>query len=141
MKKILVPVDASGAALRALKQAIELARLSGGSLHIVHAHDEPDVHGELALYVNPERMAEFQKQHSETILARAEDELKGSGVPYTKEVLTGPIGRTISAHAERIGCDVIVMGRHGESAIADMLAGSIAMKVVHLSRLPVMLVK
>jgi nucleotide-binding universal stress UspA family protein len=62
-------------------------------------------------------------------------------VPYTREVLEGPLGRTIAGHAERTGCDAIVMGRHGESAIADMLMGSVAMKVLHASKLPVLLVR
>ena len=44
-------------------------------------------------------------------------------------------------HAERIGCDAIVMGRHGKTTLGDMLVGSVAMKVLHASRLPVMLVR
>jgi nucleotide-binding universal stress UspA family protein len=88
-----------------------------------------------------EKMEALQRAHSEAMLDRAEPELKGSGVRYTREVLIGPIGQTIAAHAERIGCDAIVMGRHGESAIGDLLMGSVAMKVLHASRLPVMLVR
>jgi nucleotide-binding universal stress UspA family protein len=33
------------------------------------------------------------------------------------------------------------MGRHGESAIGDLLMGSVAQKVLHASRLPVLLVR
>jgi nucleotide-binding universal stress UspA family protein len=86
-------------------------------------------------------MAALQRAHSEAILERVEAELKGAGVPFTREVLEGPIGRIIAEHAERSGCDAIVMGRHGESAIADMLMGSVAMKVLHASKLPVLLVR
>lgn len=141
MKKLLVAVDGSGASLRALKAAAALAKLTGGSLRLVHALEEPRVYGEIAVYVTPAKMAALQRAHSEAILERAEAELKGAGVPFTREVLEGPIGRIIAEHAERSGCDAIVMGRHGESAIADMLMGSVAMKVLHASKLPVLLVR
>jgi nucleotide-binding universal stress UspA family protein len=144
MKKLLVAVDGSGAAQRALEQAIALARISpDASIHLVHAHEEPDIYGEIAVYVPRAKMEELQRTHSEAVLAAAEQAvgLKDSGVRYTKEVLTGPIGQTIARHAERLGCDAIVMGRHGKSTVGDLLMGSVAMKVLHLTRLPVLLVR
>lgn len=141
MKKLLVPVDGSAAALRALQAAVALAKLSGATLHLVHAHEAPRVHGEILVYVSEEKMRALQRAQCEAFLDRAEAELKGSGVRYTREVLEGPVGRTLAEHAERIGCDAIVMGRHGESALRDMLMGSVAMKVLHASGLPVLLVR
>lgn len=142
MKKLLVPVDGSGAAQRALQQAIALARMgAGGSIHLVHAHEEPDIYGEIAVYVPRAKMEELQRSVSEGVLAAAEAGLKGSGVTYTKEVLIGPIAEAIVKHGERLGCDAIVMGRHGKSALRDILMGSVAMKVLHLTRLPVLLVR
>jgi len=142
LKKLLVAVDGSGAALRALRVAADLARLvPGASLHLVHAHEEPRLYGELAVYVPREKMQALQRAQCESFLDRAEAELKGSGLRTTREVLEGPLGRTIAEHAERLGCDAIVMGRHGESALGDILMGSVAMKVLHAARLPVILVR
>jgi nucleotide-binding universal stress UspA family protein len=142
MKKLLVAVDGSGAALRALHAALALAKpLPDSSIHLVNAHEEPRVYGEIALYVAPDKMRALQLKQCEAILDRAEAELKGAGVRYTREVLEGPIGRTIAEQAERLGCDAIVMGRHGESALGDLLMGSVAQKVLHASRLPVLLVR
>ena len=142
MKKILVPMDGSSAAMRALKQAIALARLSpGSSIHLVHAHDEPLIYGEIAVYVPREKMESLQRQHSEALLAPAEAQLKAAGVPCTKDVLSGSIGQVIAAHAERLGCELIVMGRHGKTALGDLLVGSVAQKVLHATKLPVMLVR
>ena len=140
--KILVPMDGSGAAMRALRQAIALARLGGdSSIHLVHAHEEPLIYGEIAVYVPREKMEKLQREHSEGILAAAEAELKSSAVPYTVEVLGGAIAQTIARHAESLGCDLIVMGRHGRTALSNVLVGSVAMKVLHTSNLPVMLVR
>lgn len=142
MKKLLVPVDGSGAALRALKAAIAVAKLTGGSIEIVHAHEEPEIYGMVAVHVPRAKMEELQREHSEALLEPAEAELKGSGVRYTKQILVGhPIGETIARHAENAGCDAIVMGRHGKSALGDVLMGSVAMKVLHATRLPVLLVR
>jgi nucleotide-binding universal stress UspA family protein len=142
MKKLLVAVDGSGAALRALQAAIALAKLApDSSIHLVHAHEEPRVYGEIAIYVTAEKMRALQRKQCEAVLDRAEAELKGAGVRYTREALEGPIGRTIAGHAERLGCDAIVLGRHGESALGDLLLGSVAQKVLHASRLPVLLVR
>jgi len=142
MKKFLVAVDGSGAALRAARAALELAKLvPGASLHLVHAHIEPRLYGEAALYLAPEKMRELQRAQSDAVLDRAQAELGGSAVPCTREVLEGPLGRTIAEHAERLGCDAIVMGRHGESAVGDLLMGSVAQRVLHASRLPVLLVR
>jgi nucleotide-binding universal stress UspA family protein len=142
MKNLLVPVDGSGAALRALEQAIALARMSPGcSVHVVHVHEEPLIYGEIAVYVPREKMEELQRAHSEDILAAAEAKLKHAGVSNTRRVLVGPVAPTIAEHAERIGCEVIVMGRHGRTTLGDVLVGSVAMKVLHASKLPVMLVR
>lgn len=141
MKKLLLAVDGSGASLRATRHAIELARLAGGSIHLVHAHEEPLIYGEIAVYVPRQRLSTLQDEHSRGVMAPAQDALKGAAVPFESEVLVGPIAQVIAERAAQLGCDAIVMGRHGKSALADVLVGSVAMKVLHLSSLPVLLVR
>ncbi len=142
MKKFLVPVDGSTAALRALAAALELAKLSpDASVHLVHCQEEPLVYGEVAVYSQREKMLAAQKVHGEEILDRAAAGLQGSGVRHARELLTGPPGPTIAAHAQKLGCDAIVIGRHGSSTLADLFMGSVAMKVLHASQLPVLLVR
>jgi nucleotide-binding universal stress UspA family protein len=128
--------------MRAVRHAIGLAKLIGqASIHLAHAHDEPRVYGEIAVYVPPEKMAAMQREHSETILAEAERLLQASGVAYTKEIAVGPVPQAIAECADRLGCDGIIMGTRGHSTIGNLLLGSVATKVVHLTRLPVTLVK
>ena len=47
----------------------------------------------------------------------------------------------IADSAEREGCDAIVMGTRGMGSIGSLMLGSVATKVVHLTKLPVTLVK
>ena len=140
--KIFVPFDGSGCALRALEHALALARRIGGcSIHVAHAHEEPLIYGEIAVYVPREKMAKLQHEQSEGVLAHAAPLLKGAGLPYEKEILVGPLAQVLTERAHALGCDVIVMGTHGLTALGSMLMGSVAAKVVHLSKLPVTLVK
>jgi nucleotide-binding universal stress UspA family protein len=142
MHKLLVPVDGSETALRAVRRAIGLAKLMGqASIRLGHAHDEPRVDGEIAVYVPPEKMAAMQREHSEAILAEAERPLRESGVAYTKDIAVGRAAQAIAELADKLGCDGIVMGTRGHSTIGNLPLGSVATKVVHLTKLPVTLVK
>jgi nucleotide-binding universal stress UspA family protein len=142
MRKLLVAYDGSDNAMRALRHAIGLVKEAGtGSLHVVMAHEEPVVYGEIAVYVTPEKMAELQRKQCEAMLASAHAALADARLPYTVEVLTGPVGETIARRADELGCDGIVMGTHGHTAIGNLVMGSVATKVVHFAHVPVTLVK
>ena len=139
--RIFVPIDGSGCAGRALAHALDMAKRAGGSIHVAHAHEEPVLYGEIAVYVPREKMQKLQRERSEAVLAGAESILKSAGVPYEKEILVGPVAQVLAERARELGCDAIVMGSHGLTALGGMLMGSIATKVVHLSKIPVTLVK
>jgi nucleotide-binding universal stress UspA family protein len=142
MHKLLVPFDGSENAQRALRHAIDMvSRNGGGSIHLVHAHTEPRLYGEIAVYVSPEKMAELQREESETVLAAADPILEDAGVPYTKEALVGPLGDVIAQRADELGCDGIVMGSRGLDAVRNLVLGSVATKVIHSAHVPVTLVK
>lgn len=140
---IFVPWDASECAHRALAYAIRLARAQGDcTVHVAHAHEAPMVYGEIAVYIPPEKMAEFQREHSEAVLADASKLLaEAADVPHRTEVLVGPVARVLAERAAALGCDSIVMGTHGRGHIAGLVMGSVAAKVVHFSQVPVTLVK
>lgn len=140
--KLLVAVDGSDNALRAVEHAARLARDNGPvSLHLVTAHEAPVVYGEIAVYVTEDRMAELQRQAAEQRLAEAEAVLGRYGVPCTKEILVGRVPAAIAACADARGCDGIVLGSRGMGAMGNLLLGSVANKVAHLANVPVTLVR
>ncbi len=142
MRKLLVPIDSSDNSLRALQYALDLARERGPiDLHIVNAHEFPVIYGEIAVYAAEEKVKEQQRLHSEKILRPALELAKAAGVSFTSEILVGHVPTVIAQCAEQRGCDAIVMGTRGMSAIGNLFMGSVAMQVVHLTKLPVVLVK
>jgi nucleotide-binding universal stress UspA family protein len=56
-------------------------------------------------------------------------------------VLVGPIAETIVGHAKKLKADLIFVGTRGMTATANALLGSVATKVLHISPVPVLLVK
>ena len=140
--KIFVPVDGSSCAQRALQHAILMAKgMSDAILHVAHARDEPVIYGEIAVYVNRERMEQWVREETGRILAAAEAVLKEAGVRYEKHALVGPVARVLAERAASLRCDAIVMGTHGRTALGNILIGSTATKVIHFSDIPVTLVK
>ncbi|MEZ4334426.1 MAG: universal stress protein [Myxococcota bacterium] len=142
MRKLLVPVDGSETSLRALRHAISIAQTNGPvSLHVVSVHEEPIIFGEVSVYVSKEKIAELQRKQCEAPLQVADELLKKAGVEHATEVLEGPIAKTIAKRADELGCDGIIMGTRGMSALGDLLLGSVATKVLHHAHVPVTLVK
>ncbi len=142
MHKLLVPIDGSDNANRALRHAIRLAKENGPvELHIVYAHEPPIIYGEIAIYVSEEKVKELQRRYGEDILKSAIETAKAAGLKFTSQILIGDIPQAIVKCAEDLGCDGIVMGTRGMSAIGNLVMGSVATKVIHLTKLPVTLVK
>ena len=139
--KLLVGVDGSENALRAVRYAARLARENGPvAIHLVTAHEEPVLYGEIAVYVSAEKVLECQRRISETWLAEAERALQEAGVPYSKEILAGHVPSVIARRADELRCDGIVLGSRGMTAMGNLLLGSVASKVAHIAHVPVTLV-
>jgi nucleotide-binding universal stress UspA family protein len=142
MYKLLVPIDSSEPAACALQHAISIAKRDPTvELHIVNAHEPPAVYGEIAVYLSEERARELQRRHSEDILKPALDAARAAGVRYVGEILIGDVPTALVRYADEKGCDGIVMGTRGMGAIGNLVMGSVATKVIHLTKLPVTLVK
>ena len=67
--------------------------------------------------------------------------LKASSTPHVVHTVLGDVAETIVAKAAELGCEAIVMGCSGKGMLAGLVLGSVARKVIHLTTLPVTLVK
>lgn len=124
MKTILVPLDGSRLAERALPYATALARAVQGRLLLVWA-----VPGEL-----PERV-----DHAATQLAASAGKLRAAGLTVDQQVSTDQPVPAIT-HLARDQADLIVMSTHGRSGLGRWLYGSVADRVLHHASVPVFLV-
>ena len=142
-QKILVPLDGSPAALRALDHAI--ACLSGrteGEIILLHvqSYSRIDPVGASEI-MPPEAVDDAARQQSTRALGAAVERCTASRIPFQSLARTGDPAHVIAAVATETGAAQIIMGTRGLGAIQGLILGSIATKVVHLTPLPVTLVK
>jgi nucleotide-binding universal stress UspA family protein len=137
-KKILIAYDGSIHSQRSLRCAQDLAQKYGAELVLVHAYHPVSRALGLSLFhqVEGEMIAVGQK-----VMQAAQSELVSSGLQITNELLEGPPAEAILRVAETRQCDLIVMGSRGLGELQSALLGSVSHKVLHLSTVPVMIVR
>ena len=140
MYRILVPIDGSDEALRALEHAVRMARLIGeAEIHLVNV--QPPVSGSVGTFVGTDNVARFHQEESDNALAAARKLLEREGVQVNAAMRIGSSGQAIAEYANELPCDQIVMGTRGLGRIGSLVLGSVATQVVHLTEFPVTLIK
>jgi nucleotide-binding universal stress UspA family protein len=136
--RLLVPLDGSVLAEAALPIAVRLGEACGAVLVLLHVLEKgapSRIHGDRHLAARPE---------AEAYLVGLARQFEGEGRPAAHHVHEAPVGdvaQSIADHAEDQQCDVIVLSTHGEGGIREALWGSIAQRVLQLSRRPTLLVR
>lgn len=141
MKNPLIPIDGSPAALRALAVALEAMRgQAEGRIHVLNVQ-APVLHPWPDKLVSPDMIAAELRREGEKLLVQPETMALAAGLACVPDVRIGAPAEAIAAYAAEEGCDAIVMGTRGMGAVAGLVMGSVAQKVVHLASVPVTLVK
>ena len=143
-RRIVIPVDGSELAERALPQGEALARLTGAPLHLVRVVDLTGLarYGPIGLHAEA---TAFQRvlANEETVagedLERTARGLRERGVAVTTEERRGDAATEIVGATEP--GDVIVMATHGRGGVTRWFLGSVAEEVVRHAPVPVLLVR
>lgn len=141
--RIVVPVDFSAHADRAIEYAVTLAKHFGACVELFHVVEDPFGSGGWGseAYMSDldglrERALEEAKVRLET--CRSSIAAGPSSVVATVEM--GHVAQTIVDHAKTAQADLIVMGTHGRTGLAHFIIGSVAERVVRLAPCPVLTV-
>ncbi|MDO3411064.1 universal stress protein [Saccharibacillus sp. CPCC 101409] len=139
MKHIVVAVDGSAGADRALEQAIKLASELAQAPRITALHVDPSVTiNEAPLGVDLDERIE---EEGLALLRPVQERLAQSGLPCETAVRRGDPAAEIGEFARREGCDLIVMGTRGQSLAKELLLGGVGHKVIQHAPCPVMTVR
>jgi len=95
----------------------------------------------MGMVVGKNQIQKYYEEEGEAALTAAKKKLSAAGVKYQASVQVGQVAETIVQHAVKTRCDLIYIGTHGRTEAANMLLGSTATKVLHLSKTPVLLVR
>jgi len=139
--KILLPVDGSEISMKAVRVALALLQQGlSGELVLANVQEPANLY-EMMTAPDPEVLEKVSQAAGVDILEPAEALLTIAGVPYEREIAVGDPAHTIVDIAERYGCDLIIMGARGTSALRSALLGSVSNEVLHAAKIPVMIVK
>ena len=139
--KILLPFDGSPLALEAVRFVIRMAA-DGLDTRVVLANvQEPASLYELMVAHDPQVIEQVSAAAGANILQAAQALLESAGLAYETEVASGDPAHTLVDILENYGCDLVVMGASGTSALRSALLGSVSNEVLHAAGVPVMIVK
>jgi len=138
--KILVPVDFSEFSNNALQYALFLAERFHSQvtlLHIILLYHE-DVSDEAHLMAL-ENIVEGQEERKSKLMEKHIEESKSRSITVDSKLIRGlNAANTILEFIEENDFDLVVLGTHGRSGFNKWLFGSVAEKVMRLSRIPVL---
>jgi nucleotide-binding universal stress UspA family protein len=143
LKKILVATDFGEASGAALEYGRDLARSYGATLHVLHVAESL-----FARYVDDGAVAYLPEVQSgvENAARKRMDGLvtdEDRTMLHAKPVVLTALGtaEAIVEYAKTHTIDIIVMGTHGRRALAHLLMGSVAERVVRMAPCPVLTVR
>jgi len=142
INRILVPVDFSGHAQKALAHAAQLAGLYGAELQVLHViqeivHPAFYVGGRTSIFEFMPQVESESTKHIQELI----DEIVPKDIPYGIYLREGHPTQEIVNFIEHHKSDLVVIATHGLTGIEHFLLGSVAEKVVRLAPVPVFTVK
>lgn len=137
MSRIVVGIDASKDSHRALRWAVEEARLRDAALEVVHAYPTPDLTALPMVVTLPSD--EELRAAAISILDEVLAEVGGTeDLEVIKTVQAGGAASVLTQAAE--GADLLVVGARGLGGFRGLLMGSVSQQSVTHSPCPVVVV-
>jgi nucleotide-binding universal stress UspA family protein len=142
--RIVVGTDGSDTAAEAVRQATDLAKLSGATLSLVSAyapvskrrtsHEQRDAPADVQYEIGP-------REDINLVLDSAAAEVKKEGIEAQTHPVEGDPAEAILSVAEQTGADLIVVGNKGMAGARRFLLGSVPNKVSHHAPCSVMIIQ
>ncbi len=142
MLRMLIAVDGSDPSLRAIEVVARLVpKTFGLEAVLLNVRPGPAYFGELPPFDHAS-IERAQQQIQDVMLRDALAHARRSGLVHVTSVaLVGEVSGEIVRYASHGTFDQIVLGTHGRGPVGSLFLGSVAQRVVHLSSVPVLLVR
>jgi nucleotide-binding universal stress UspA family protein len=135
--RILVPVENSSYDERILDHVRALAQFCGASVVLIHVAD-----GWAARNIQHLNLRESEEMRGDrAYIEQLAERLSAEGLTAEALLATGDPSTEIAAAADREKCDLIAMSTHGHKFLADLIYGSVANAVRHMTSVPVLLLR
>jgi nucleotide-binding universal stress UspA family protein len=137
----LVPFDGSEHSLHALNLAIGEAQARLTRPHLTLLNVQLPLPSDVTRFIDSSAVDEFHREAGEQAIQSGRRLLEASGLDHSVHIMVGSVAPTIVDFASANACTMIIMGTHGHSSVAGMIMGSVTTKVLHQSKLPVLLTR
>ncbi|EJN58734.1 universal stress protein [Halogranum rubrum] len=137
--RILLPTDGSEWSVAAARHAFALARLDGGTIHVLSVVDVRHFEEELVGTDRREGMS-IAEQSAHAAVDHVQTLAEEAGCRVRTSVRQGMPHTTIVDYAASHDVDLVVMGTHGRTGLQRFLLGSVAERVLRAASAPVLTV-
>jgi universal stress protein A len=140
IQSILVPTDFSAPAVKALHQAVALAKQFGAKIILLNVVEPIGATPDFAynpMVLESEKVMAATNDHLKRLVKKeqleeiVEKTVVRNGVPYSE----------ISAAAKSLKCDLIVIATHGYTGLKHVFLGSTTERVVRHATCPVLVIR
>lgn len=140
--KILIPLDGSSRANRAVDHVIEYmpALKQVPQLLLLNVQWKVAA-GNVKLFINQDTINDYYREQGMLALQQARATLDAANLPYQYHISIGSPAEGIAQYIKEQSVDQLVMCRQGQGGLQAMLLGSVVNKVLHLVDCPVLLIK
>ncbi len=139
LARILVPLDGSHRAERAIPVAATVARATGGTVLLVRVITSPSTYG--PAFVPPPlgiRSTDEMRFEVAAYLTQVAGLPVLSGIPTQTETLTGQPANAILMAIDTLNADSIILTSHGRTGLMRWALGSVAQHLVRHAQVPVL---
>src|SRR5574341_605727 len=143
MLKFLVSVDGSASSSRAVDHLIRHLGVlkEEAEIHLLNVQHQIPYGARVSSAVGHDKIAQFHREEGMAALKSAMQKFDSARIRYHHHIGVGAEAEVICQYASEKGCDYIIMGTRGLGSVSNLVMGSVATKVIHLSQVPVLLVK
>jgi nucleotide-binding universal stress UspA family protein len=147
VKKILVPIDGSDHAKKAIEFGGNTALQYDAAVYLLHVVAENKIPEDVLHYIQTEKFEDapesvYLQIVAERITKSAEEDLRSKGVKEVHSaVLQGDPAEKINEYSREKGIDMIIIGSRGLGSFRGLLLGSVSSKVCHTAECTCMTVK
>jgi nucleotide-binding universal stress UspA family protein len=139
-RNMVIATDGSENTQRAISYGIEIAKLSGATVHALYVVDTSSF-SSIPMDAGWEEMYEILRKEGEKAVFEVKESGEAAGVEVREVLWEGHPSTEIINFAENNDIDLIVMGTLGKTGLDRFLLGSVAEKVVRNSKVPVLVVR
>jgi len=151
IKKILYATDLTENSAYAFRYAVSSAQQHGAKIHILHVLEEIKTNL-LWAYFEMDKLQEIREKGKEEIKDRIQKRLEifcqrelmdspaCRDLVASTEVVEGDPAAEILRKADELEADLVVMGTHGKGLLAHAFLGSVAEKILHRIKIPVLMI-